>query len=115
METKLGKISKVTFGLGGYQEAQFGLFIYLEFKPSGCTTAIISGWDTESIEHSEGCQWSEEDRAKGHDDLCRKISKLLKDAKVKSVHELKEKPIEATFEDGGFGKLKDWRILTEVL
>ena len=115
METRLGKISKVTFGKGGYHEVQFGLFINLEFKGMDCYTSIISGWDAESLLPVEGCVWSEEDRSKGHDEICRKISKLLKDAKVESVHELKGKPIQATFEDGGFGQLKDWRILTEVL
>jgi hypothetical protein len=42
----------------------------------------------------------------------RYVSKLLKDAKVSSVDELKGKPVEVTF-DGNM--LKEWRILTEVL
>jgi hypothetical protein len=42
----------------------------------------------------------------------RYVSKLLKDAKVNSVDELKGKPVEVTF-DGNM--LKEWRILTEVL
>jgi len=115
MRKELGKISKVTFGKGGYQECQFGLFIHFEFKGSGCFTSVESGWDAESIKHSDNCKWSEQDRANGHDELCRKVSKILKDAKVDSVHELEGKPIEAQFDEVGFGTLKDWRILTEVL
>jgi hypothetical protein len=47
--------------------------------------------------------------------MCRKVSQLLKDAKVDSVDQLLGKPIEAEFDQGGCGQLKDWRILKEVL
>jgi hypothetical protein len=40
------------------------------------------------------------------------LSKLLKEAKVDSVDQLKGKPVEVTF-DGNL--LSEWRILTEVL
>jgi hypothetical protein len=40
------------------------------------------------------------------------LSKLLKDAKVRSVDKLKGIPVEAIF-DGNV--LKEWRVLTEVL
>ena len=42
----------------------------------------------------------------------RKVSELLKQAKVPSIRELKDVPVEVQFE----GKLLvDWRILEEVL
>jgi uncharacterized protein YajQ (UPF0234 family) len=44
--------------------------------------------------------------------MVKKINKLLKDAKVKTIDELQGKPIEIINE--GL-KLKSWRILTEVL
>ena len=115
METRLGKIRKVTFGKGGYQECQFGLFLHFDFGGSGCFASVDAGWDAATMECTERCKWSEEDRSKGHDKLCRKLSQILKDAKVDSVHELEGKPIEAQFDKVGFGTLKDWRILTEVL
>ena len=114
MDKQLGKISAARFGKGGYQECQFGLFLTFDFNGSGCGACVVSGWDSASMECSDHCEWSESDRAKGHDDVCRKVSQLLKDAKIESVDELKGKPIEATF-DSLLGKLTDWRILTEVL
>jgi hypothetical protein len=115
MEKRLGKIAKVTFGKGGYQDAQFGLSLCFDFDGSRCQTQIGSAWDAATIDCSSHCKWSEEDRAKGHDEMCRKVSQLLKDAKVDSVDQLLGKPIEAEFDQGGCGQLKDWRILKEVL
>lgn len=40
------------------------------------------------------------------------ISKLLKEAKVDEVYQLKGKPVEVTFEGN---MLKEWRLLTEVI
>jgi hypothetical protein len=114
MHKELGKISKVSFGKGGYQESQFGLFLQFSFKGSGVNTSVDSGWDAATMECSENARWGESDRSKGHDDLCRKVSHLLKDANVDSVDKLEGKPIECTF-DSPCGKLTDWRILTEVL
>lgn len=42
------------------------------------------------------------------------LKKYLDDAKVNTMYELNNKPIEATF-DSPIGKLISWRILTEVL
>ena len=42
----------------------------------------------------------------------RKISKLLSQAKVSEIHELKGIPVEVEFEGM---MMKDWRILEEVL
>ncbi len=114
MHKQLGKITSVHFGKGGYQDCQFGLFINLEFIGSGCCAQIVSGWDAASMPRSEYAKWTEEDRSKGHDELCRKVSQLIKDAQVDHVQQLINKPVEATF-DSPFGQLTDWRILTEVI
>ncbi len=111
MEKQLGKLSKVKFGLGGYQGVQFGLSVTIEGKGWGVGD-FKGGWDCENIKHTEHTKWTEEDRAKTHDELIRYISKLLKDAKVDSVDKLEGIPVEATM-DGNM--LKEWRILTEVL
>ena len=112
MESKeLGKIDTVSFGLGGYQGAMLGIHFSFSFKGAGCCDSK-DAWDAEKLKWSERCEWTEEDRSDAYDKIMRFVSKLLSDAKVESVSELKNIPVECTFENG---TLKDWRILTEVL
>lgn len=108
---KLGKITKVYFGIGGYNDAMIGLHLTFGAQSWGVGTSI-SFWDPEIIKRSDHAQWTEEERSKSHDELVRKISKYLKEAKVDSVDKLLGKPVEIEFEGNCF---KDWRILTEVL
>lgn len=110
-ETKLGKITKVSFGHGGYQDAMLGIHFTFEGKGFGVSDTK-STWDSELIECSERCQWSEEDRTEQYGEIMRFISKLLKDAKVSDISRLNGKPVEVTFEDH---TLRSWRILTEVI
>ena len=108
----LGKITHISFGLGGYDDVQFGLSVTLEGQGVG-TNIFIGAWDYNYMDTpGEYTQWKEEDRTNTMINMLRKISDLLKAAKVMSVDQLKDKPIEMTFEDN---TLKDWRILTEVL
>ena len=111
MEKKLGKLTKVSFGLGGYQEACIGLTVCIEFDGSG-TNDFKGAWDQNLIKHSDHCKWTEEDRSKGNDDTMRFLSDLLRDAKVSSVDKLAGTPVEVEL-DGN--SLKSWRILTEVI
>ena len=60
MRKELGKISGVSFGWGGYQDACLGLSLSFSMKGSGVNT-FIGDW---GIEHSEYCKWSEEDRVR---------------------------------------------------
>ena len=69
-------------------------------------------WDPEMIKRSEHTKWTEEERTKSIDETIRFVSKLLKEANVDSVDQLKDIPVEVTF-DGMM--LKEWRILTEVI
>ena len=111
METKLGKLENVKFGLGGYQDACLGLTVTISGDGWGvCDNK--STWDVSQIECSDSCKWTEEDRSKGYDEIMRFVSSLLSDAKVSSVDLLNGKPVEAIF-DGMM--LKSWRILTEVI
>jgi hypothetical protein len=41
---ELGKIEKVSFGYGGYQDAQFGLNVQLSFGGCGTCVFIDGGW-----------------------------------------------------------------------
>lgn len=111
MEKKLGNISNVKFGLGGYNDAMLGL--HLSFL-AGSTVVSTSkaAWDCNLIEWTTHYNWTEEERSDLYDGIMRFLSYTLKDAKVSSVDDLKGVPVELTF-DGM--ELKSWRVLTEVL
>lgn len=111
METKLGKISKVEFGLCGCQECELGLWVCLDMKGSGVqdTKAV---WDANKIKHTDSCKWTEESRNNDYAEIMRYVSDLLAAAKVDSVSKLKDIPVEVKFEGM---QLKSWRILSEVL
>lgn len=111
MRTELGKIEKVSFGLGGYQDACIGLTVTLSGKGWGVSNGKTA-WDANLIKHTERCEWTEADRDAQYAEIMRHVSDLLAAAKVDSVDQLRGKPIEATF-DGMI--LKEWRILTEVM
>ena len=111
METKLGKIQSVSFGLGGYQGCMIGIHVSLEMDGTGvCDTR--SAWDANKIKCSERCEWTEEDRNRDYSEIIRYVSDLLEDAKVDYVDQLKGKPVEVIFEGN---TLKSWRLLTEVI
>lgn len=95
MKKELGKISSVSFGLGGYQNATLGLHVTLEFGGGGCADTI-SAWDCSQVKCHEYSEWTEEDRSKQYDDIMRKLSELLHKAKVDTVDQLKGMPIEVT-------------------
>lgn len=108
----LGKIYSISYGLGGHNDVQFGLTVELK-GITWSTIDFIEVWDYNHIKiPSEYAKWTEEDRTDKLVALNRKISELLKITNVKTIDQLKNKPVEATFENGS---LKSWRILTEVL
>ena len=109
-EKKLGKIESVRFGMGGYQDAMFGLSLSFEFSGSGVCD-FFGTWGP-TIDCSEHCQWTEDDRDKDHAKTMRRIADLLVEAKVDDVSKLKGKPVEAEFNGN---TLKSWRLLTEVI
>lgn len=105
---EIGKIKGVYFGLGGYDNVMMGI----TFSLGGESWGIGDFWGWWSY-RSEGAQWSENDALLKFGSITVRISKLLKEANVKSVEELKNIPIEATFKSDG--SLESWRILKEVL
>lgn len=108
--TKIGKIVNINLGYGGYQDAQFGLSVNLGGKSWGVND-FKGCWSIET-KCNEYCGWSEEDRDKSFSGTMRFINDLLIKAKKQSIDQLKNVPIEVTFEDN---LLKSWRILEEVL
>lgn len=113
MEIRIGKIQDIKFGRTGYQNAQLGYSVTLgSDKDSWGVGDSKGGWDYEQISIGEYTKWTEEDRSSQMVEMLKRISKLLSDAKVEYLHELKGKPVECKFENN---TLKEWRILTEVI
>lgn len=96
-ETMIGKIESIKLGFGGYQDAMFGVSVTLSGK--GWSVGDFKG--TWGHEPDKFCKWTAEDQ-----------SKVFAETTLDDIGRLKGKPIEAEFEDG---RLKSWRILTEVL
>lgn len=110
-ETKLGKITSISFGIGGYQDAMLGLNVSLGGDGWGVGDNR-SFWSAALVECSEYAKWTEEDRSARYAEIMRYVDDLLHKAKKNNVAELKGVPVEVIFEGN---TLKSWRILTEVL
>lgn len=107
IETKLGKIQSVKFGYGGYDDAMIGISFTLGGEGWGC--GDFWGWWTTSI--SSGTKWTQDDRIKYLGEVTWRIKQLLVDARVETIDQLKNVPVEITFDAN---VLKSWRILKEV-
>lgn len=108
MNTRLGKIQKIHFGMGGYQDAMIGITFVL----GGAGWGVMDFWGDWASKHRPDMQWTEESRLIRLGEMVMKINELLQQAKKTSIEQLKDVPIEATFESN---TLKSWRILEEVL
>ena len=102
----LGKIDGVRFGFVPDCPFLFGLI--LDFKLGdgygiGCSY---------TVNISDACKWSAEERKEGIEEIIDSIVKIMQDAKVNDVIQLKNIPVEVTVENNTF---KNFRILTEVL
>lgn len=107
MEVKLGKITKVRLGFGGYQDAQFGVSFDLGSESWG----TMDFWGTWA-DRSEHAKYTEEEWRDAHVKWLLRLKNTMEDAKAVDVSDLKGKPVEMTFDGGA---LVSWRILTEVL
>lgn len=110
MEKRIGKIQSISFGLGGYQDAQIGVSITLS-SDKGCwgVCDFRGYW---AMERSKNCKWTDDDRRAALGDMVMWVGDLLNSAKKTKLDQLKGVPVEVTF-DGN--TLKEWRILTEVI
>lgn len=104
---ELGKIRDVRFGMGGYQDCQFGLSLTFESKGT-----VVGHFDGFWADRSSGAKWSEEDQVRYFGETMKRLRGLLKDAGVDSVERLKGIPVELTFTGS---MLSEFRVLTEVL
>lgn len=110
MHKELMKISSIKFGMGGYQDAQMGIWIDFTGKNSHAGTG--KGFWT--CAWTPSTKWTDVERIEFLGKIVLEIAQWLEDAKVQSIDQMVGIPVEVTFEDI-FGPLKSWRILTEVL
>lgn len=108
-DKRLGKITCVRVGLGGYQEAELGLSIEIGGDGWGVMAPFVGTWARSPDQH---CKWTAADQDAQFAKAMRTIGDLLRDAKRMEVHELVGVPVECVFEHFS---LKSWRILKEVL
>ena len=107
---KIGKIQSISFGFGGYQDAMLGLSVTLG-NDSWEDNDFRGGWGPH-ITCDKHCKWTEADRSEQYAAAVRLLGDLLTQAKREKLADLKNVPVEASFD----GKtLKSWRILTEAI
>jgi hypothetical protein len=115
-DVKLGKIKKVFFGFGGYQNVQVVYSFILEGQGWGTISVFECGWGHVSEEDLNKTdyryKWTHESRIKQIGENGWKVIQILKDAKVSTLDELKDKPVRVYF--NGM-QLDRWEILKEVL
>lgn len=111
MEKQIGKINLLKIGMGGYQDAMFGVSVDLN-GPGWGVSDFKGFWSPSRMPRSEHAQWTEDDRKDSIAGTFYWLDRLMKDANVSDANKLVGKPVEATFENG---RLVSWRILTEVL
>ena len=107
-EKILGKILDVRFGFIRDYPFLFGLDLTFKLANSG---GVGSGGKY-TVNISKECKWSEADRNSAIAKTVDNLIKIMEDANVTNVCDLKNKPVEVTLENNTF---KDFRILTEVL
>lgn len=108
METYLGKIEKASFGV---HDGQLGLHVTLSFDAMGVFLSDATH-DYHTVEVTEYTKWTDESRDKFMVEMLKRVSKILADAKVSTVNQLVNIPVEVTSDKG---LATSWRVLTEVL
>lgn len=107
MDKYIGKITDVKFGSGGYDEAMTGFSFNLDSTGGGCGDF----WGTWT-NRPKDAKWTVVSQGEAFAAAVFRARDMMKEAKVSDFNDLKNKPIEVTFDNG---RLHSWRILTEVL
>jgi len=109
MEKKvLGKIEQVEFGCVHDREYLFGLILCLKTSDS---SGVVDMHVVNMSKSMTSVEWN----TKQNEEIVKMVkfvNKLLKDAKIKTIDQLVNVPIEMIFSNN---LLKSFRILTEVL
>ena len=110
IEIRLGKISNISLGIGGYQDCMMGLSVTLE--GSGWGVNDFKGFWGTGIEVSRNTKWTEGDRAEQYAEVMYFINSLLAKSKKSNLNDLKGVPVEVSFNGNC---LVSWRVLEEVI
>ena len=86
--------------------------IGISFTLGGQNWGTGDFWGQWASKVTEQVEWTEESRRQKLGETVMRINQLLIDAKVSHIAELKDVPIEVTFDNQ---RLLSWRVLTEVL
>ena len=107
LRKELGKIQGISLGMGGYQDAMFGVSITLGGK--GWGVGDFKGtWAT----HDKHCHWTVADQKKIFADTMVWLRDTIQKAGVNKLADLKGVPVEVTFDGNA---LHSWRVLEEVV
>lgn len=109
MRKELGKITRFDIGIGGYDDAMFGLSVTFMGKDGWGVSDFTGTW---TMEPTERHKWTRQDQTNEWAGMCRLVVRLMEQAKVKTTAEMIGIPVEVTFEGN---KLSSWRVLEEVL
>ena len=109
MNKVLGKITAVSFGKGGYQDAMFGFGFNFDFSEGWS----VSDWKgTWAGKPSYSAKWTEKERDTMLCSYFLEIRDIMEAARVDNFKQLVGKPVELTMNGNS---LSSWRILAEVL
>jgi hypothetical protein len=108
LRKELGKIETVSFGI---RDGRLGLHLEFTFGAKGCIWSEWT-WDFVSVERTNNAQWTELEREQRAVELMKKISRYLNEAKVTSISDLKNIPVECSFLGN---MMRSWRVLKEVI
>ncbi len=105
IQTKLGKIRSVYFGYGGYDDAMFGITFQLGNDGWGVFD-FRGAWerDIDTLDKNTA-----EKHVMNIYNVWYGILNIMHDAKVKSINDLIDIPVEVTFNDQD--QLTSWRVL----
>lgn len=109
-EFSIGKIETVRVGMGGYDDAMFGVsFTLCSIKDCWSIGDFKGTWASPPDKYAN---WTVDDQTKHWGNVMREMADLLKQASVSDIQQLVGKPVEVSIENG---RLKSWRLLTEAL
>jgi hypothetical protein len=111
VKKSLGKITKVTFGKGGYDDAMIGFGFHFDSSEGW---SICDWWGNWADTQGKSDEWCAARNASLQNTFMRVIG-IMQDAKVDNFNQLVGRPVELTVDEGLSGRLISWRILKEVL
>ena len=104
---RLGRITRATFGFGGYDNAMIGLSLSFQGEAWG-----VKDFKGTWANWTERRKWTLDEQRGVFADAVELLRDTLHAAKKTDIAELVGTPVEVTFEGN---VIKSWRVLTEVV